>query len=150
MNVEITQQNRKQMSTSLNKLLASEYVLYTKTFKFHWNVVGKWFGPLHTLFEKQYGLLATNVDMIAERVRALDFYAYGTLTEFIEHSVIPEEPDTNPSDSDMIKILVGDHETVIMHIRQYIALSAQLNDMGTNNFLATLIEVHEKMAWMLR
>ena len=41
----------------LNTLLADEFVLYTKTRRFHWNVVGSDFGELHKFFEEQYEAL---------------------------------------------------------------------------------------------
>lgn len=36
----------------LNRLLADEFVLYTKTSNYHWNVVGSDFGKLNAFFEK--------------------------------------------------------------------------------------------------
>jgi starvation-inducible DNA-binding protein len=138
------------VSVELNKLLANEYALYTKTLKFHWNVRGKHFGPLHALFQKHYEQLLDMADRVAERVRALDLYAYGTLKEFATHMTISEHPGVNPADLEMIKILVGDHETVIQQLRPMIKLAVSVQDEGTNNMLADLIEEHEKMAWMLR
>ena len=62
----------------LEVLLASSYTLYLKTHNFHWNVKGPMFTTLHTLFETQYTELATAVDEIAERIRALGAMAPGT------------------------------------------------------------------------
>ena len=38
----------------LSALLADEYVLYTKTRNYHWNVAGPQFNDLHKFFESQY------------------------------------------------------------------------------------------------
>ena len=35
----------------LNTILADEYLLYTKTRNYHWNVVGPRFNDLHRFFE---------------------------------------------------------------------------------------------------
>ena len=51
----------------LNALLADEYVLYTKTRNYHWNVVGPQFNDLHKLFGEQYEAIDEFVDDIAER-----------------------------------------------------------------------------------
>ena len=102
------------------------------------------------LSKDQYEALLEIADRTAERVRALDFIAYGTMKEFSKHSVLSEEAGSNPNDMGMIKKLVADHETIIRLIRDDITLTNKLNDMGTNNYLCDLIEKHEKMAWMLR
>lgn len=142
--------NRTHMADRLNKLLANEYVLYTKTQKYHWNIVGKFFGPLHELFGKQYEALSIVIDTVAERVRALEHMALGTLAEFQEHATIKETPGKNPDDMGMIRDLLNDYETIIAQLRADIDLSTEINDMGTNNFLGGLLEQHEKTAWMLR
>jgi starvation-inducible DNA-binding protein len=139
-----------EVAQKLNVLLASEYMLYTKTQKFHWNVVGPFFGQLHKLFNDQYDELAGFLDMVAERVRALGHRSFGTLAEFIKFSQIAEEPGVNPDATAMIKILLQDHEMIIKYMRDLTDLTANLNDMATNNFLCGLMEKHEKMAWMLR
>jgi len=61
------------------RLLADEHILYVKTRKYHWNVVGELFHSLHNLFEEQYTILADRIDAIAERIRALGPPAIGTL-----------------------------------------------------------------------
>lgn len=146
----LSETTRKQVAHELNNLLANEYALYTKTLKYHWNVVGKHFGPLHELFEDQYTMLFKYVDRIAERVRALGFMAQGTLDEFSAKSDLQEQPGINPDEMTMIRNLLAGHEIVIKLLRSQTDLTAQLNDMGTNNMLADLIEKHEKIAWMLR
>ncbi len=148
--IDLTETARSTVSDQLNALLANEYVLYTKTQKYHWNVVGPFFGPLHDLFGKQYEQLAVNIDTVAERVRALGFIALGTLQEFQQHATIQENPGINPDAKDMIKDLLEGHEAIIRQIRPIIDTTVESNDMGTNNFLGDLIEQHEKTAWMLR
>src|SRR4051812_181117 len=100
--IGIVEKNRAAMAVHLNNLLSSEYALYTKSLKYHWNVVGVNFGPLHALFKENYEQLLTVADTLAERTRALGFKAFGTLTEFSKHSEVKEEPGKNPDDKDMI------------------------------------------------
>ncbi|MGH7873731.1 MAG: Dps family protein, partial [Candidatus Binatia bacterium] len=63
----------------LNTLLSDEYVLYTKTRNYHWNVLGPQFNDLHKFFEEQYTELNVVVDDVAERARTLGGWAFGTL-----------------------------------------------------------------------
>ena len=53
-NIGISDANRKGVNQILNALLADEYVLYTKTRNYHWNVTGMQFNDLHKFFESQY------------------------------------------------------------------------------------------------
>lgn len=149
-NIGITEHNRLEMAKTLNHILASEYVLYTKTWKFHWNVEGKHFDSLHLFFDTQVAQLAKIIDRIAERVRALDVKTVATLTEFLEKTSISEHPGQNPDDLGMIKMLLTDHEQIIRQMHEHSDFSLELTDIGSNNLLGDLIEEHEKMAWMLR
>jgi starvation-inducible DNA-binding protein len=46
---------------------------------------------------------------------------------------------------------LGDHETIIIHLRENINRYAdEWKDAGTSDFITGLMETHEKMAWMLR
>jgi starvation-inducible DNA-binding protein len=51
----------------------------------------------------------------------------------------------------MISNLLTDHENTIKYLRKSAEkCDEEYNDMGTNDFLIGLMEIHEKMAWMLR
>lgn len=135
---------------ALNRLLANEYALAVKTQNFHWNVTGINFVGLHKLFEEQYTQLQKFIDLIAERARALQVKAIGTFIEFKQMSDITESLEKQYTDIDMIKQLLHDHELVIQQLRSLVDFSANVNDMGSNNLLSNILELHEKMAWMLR
>src|SRR5438477_6845577 len=102
----ISEKNCHEIAKLLNHLLANEYILYTKTWKFHWNVQGKHFGALHLFLDTQRHQLEDFIDDVAERVRALNVYADGTLAEFSEKTSLPEHPGQNPDDLSMLKLLV--------------------------------------------
>jgi len=150
-NIGLTDDQRVGVCEILNGRLADEVVLYTKTRKYHWNVTGIHFSELHEFFQEQYTILEAAIDEVAERVRQLGFMAIGTLDEFKTLSKIKEEPGYNPTAPEMIRDLLRDHETVIQQLRQDIDTTAdKYHDMGTSDFLTAQLEVHEKMAWMLR
>lgn len=149
-NIGIEEKNRKQIAEILNLILSNEYVLYTKTLNFHWNVEGKQFHDLHIFFKKLYEQLLDINDDVAERVRSIGFKAFGTLSEFIKNTTLTEEPNNYPAALSMIAILLADHEKIIQQIRLSLDVILNLGDEGTNNFLTDLMEKHEKTAWMLR
>jgi starvation-inducible DNA-binding protein len=149
--IGLSEEQREGVVTILNTLLADEYLLYTKTRHYHWNVVGPHFHDLHKFFEAQYTALNTIVDDVAERARALGGNALGTLTEFLQHSRLQEQVGHYPDEQTMIALLLRDHETIIRHLRVDLETCAeQHGDIGTNDFLTGLLGQHEKMAWMLR
>lgn len=142
--------SRKGVAKILNALLADEYVLYTKTRNFHWNVTGPHFNDLHKFFESQYEALDGIIDEIAERVRALDETPIATLSEFLAKSRI-KEPTGNLKAKEMIECLLEDHEAIICQMREDIDdVGGKFHDSGNQDEITGWMEQHEKMAWMLR
>jgi starvation-inducible DNA-binding protein len=80
--IGINEKDRVEIAEGLSRLLADSYTLYLKTHNFHWNVTGPMFNTLHLMFETQYTELATAVDLIAERIRALGVPAPGSYADF--------------------------------------------------------------------
>jgi starvation-inducible DNA-binding protein len=150
-NIGITENNRKNVIHLLNILLSDEYVLYTKTLNYHWNITGNNFAELHKFLEEQYQDLQEIADSVAERTRKLDGHSFGTISEFSKNSRLKEFPGQRLKAAQMIKNLVDDHESVIVLLRKDLNLcDEKYSDKGTCDFLTGLMEQHEKMAWMLR
>lgn len=150
-NIGISDANRAAVIDILNRTLSDEYVLYTKTRNFHWNVVGPDFSELHKFFESQYEELDEIIDEVAERVRALGGISMGSLKEFSGRTRLAEPPAAKIEAKAMIGALLADHEAVIQALRaDQEAAGVKHLDAGTADFLTGLMEQHEKMAWMLR
>src|SRR4028118_924912 len=98
--IGIAEDSRKEIALGLSRVLADTYSLYLKTHYFHWNVTGPMFTSLHQMFEQQYTELATAVDELAERIRALGVFAPGSYSQFAELSSIPETREV-PSAEEM-------------------------------------------------
>ncbi|MCG8393865.1 MAG: DNA starvation/stationary phase protection protein [Pseudomonadales bacterium] len=136
------------VAEELGKLLAESYTLYLKTHKYHWNVTGPMFHSLHLLFEEQYTELATAVDTIAERIRALGWKAPGSYSEFAKLSTVKDAVG-DPDASDMIRELAEDHRTVAERANKVLKLAGEHEDEGSATVASDRIEIHEKAAWML-
>ena len=149
--IGITPANLQAVATELSKLLADEFVLYTKTRNAHWNVEGPDFHTKHIFFEKQYEQLDEAMDSVAERIRQLGHYAPATLQYFLELTQLTEKLG-QPNDSlGFIRELLTDHENIIIFLRENINRFAnEYGDAGTSDFITGLMEEHEAMAWMLR
>ncbi len=147
--IGIEEKSRQDIAEGLSRLLADTYTLYLKTHNFHWNVTGPMFQTLHLMFETQYTELATAVDEIAERIRALGFPAPGTYSDFARLSSIPETTGV-PKAQEMIRLLVEGQESVVRTARSIFPIVEQVNDEPTADLLTQRMQVHEKTAWMLR
>jgi starvation-inducible DNA-binding protein len=147
--IGISKADRSTIAGGLSKVLADSYSLYLKTHFFHWNVTGPMFQTLHLMFETQYNELALAVDLIAERIRALDHIAPGTYSAYAQLTAIPESKGV-PKAKEMIKELVEGHETVARTARSLYPAVQKASDEATADLLTQRIQVHEKTAWMLR
>jgi starvation-inducible DNA-binding protein len=149
--IGITAKNRLAVATQLSKLLADEFLLYTKTRNAHWNVEGKDFHAMHLFFESQYEQLDEIMDSVAERIRTIGHYAPATLKSFLKLTHLSELIESRNDSIDFIKELLSDHESIIEFIRGNIhPFDDTYKDAGTSDYITGLMETHEKMAWMLR
>ena len=149
--IGLSQKQRQGVVEILSQLLADEYLLYTKTRNYHWNVVGPQFNDLPKFFEDQYEALDEIIDDVAERARALGGRAVATLAEFMKLARLREHPGRQLAAREMLRDLLADHEVLIQTLRRDLdVVMARHGDAGTNDFLTGLMERHEKMAWMLR
>ena len=135
----------------LNSILADEFVLYVRTLNCHWNVRGMQFHSLHAFFEELYKASATIIDDLAEKVRTVGGTAMATMEEYLGNSRLKEKVGPPGDPRMMISDLAAGHEAVVKHLREaYHAVEEKFDDPSTENFLADLLEKHEKMAWMLQ
>jgi starvation-inducible DNA-binding protein len=147
--IGIPAESREKIAGGLSRLLADSYTLYLKTHNYHWNVTGPMFNTLHVMFEQQYTELATAVDEIAERIRALGHPAPGSYKAFASLTKIKEEAGV-PSAEEMIRQLVIGQETVVRTAREIFPLADEAHDEPTADLLTQRMQLHEKNAWMLR
>ncbi|MEJ8819480.1 Dps family protein [Lacibacter sp. H407] len=149
--IGIKEGNAAAVAADLSKMLADEFVLYTKTRNAHWNVEGPDFYTMHKFFENQYEQLDEVIDDVAERIRSIDHHAPATLKNYLQLTHLSELSREKNDRHGFIKELLADHEIIITNIRGKINLFAnEYHDAGSSDFITGLMEVHEKMAWMLR
>lgn len=149
--IGLTDAERQAVIGILNVVLADEFVLYTKTRRCHWNVVGPNFSELHALFQRQYEQLEEIIDDVAERIRALGGTPAGTLREYLDLTRLDEAPGMGNDSLGMIEALLADHESLVRNLRLDLEFcSEDHGDEGTRDFLTGIMQSHEKTAWMLR
>lgn len=148
MDIGLDEQKRKSTADRLQRLLADEYLLYTKTRNYHWNLESFNFSELHSFYESQYDELADMIDDIAERIRTLGFRSTGRLKDFLKLTQL-EEQDYVMRSKEQLPNLIHDHEAIIRYLRQCIDEFEKNRDAGSADFATALLSKHEKMRWML-
>lgn len=148
-NIGISEKDRKVIADGLSHVMADTYSLYLKTHNYHWNVTGPMFQTLHLMFEQQYNELWAAVDLVAERIRALGYFAPGTYKSLGALSSVTED-ETVPPATQMIRNLVKGHEQVATTARKLFPVTERASDQATADLLTQRLEIHEKAAWMLR
>ena len=138
---------------TLYKLLsdtqASLFVLFQKTWVYHWNVVGDDFKQFHDLFGEQYEAMFGHIDRLTEHMRYLIIKPVPTLSRITEVSHIPEANSALDS-MGMIRDLLEGHQTIINLLIQVSEEAENQKSKGTINLVDDLNEVHGKFIWMLR
>lgn len=144
----LTDKNRTDIAEQLKKVLAESVQLYVLSWNVHWNVTGPLFASVHALTEEHYLELATAVDDIAERIRALGEKAPAGLGTFAKLGDI-EDGDETANAATMIASLIKAHETLATTLRPLAAAAADAGDEVTAGLMADRLTVHEKAHWML-
>ena len=150
-NIGISDKNRQIIADQLSKILADEFVVYSKTLNAHWNIEGPDFHAVHVYLETLYNEQQKIVDTVAERIRAMGHYVPAQLAKYLELTHLTEKsPDKNDSQT-LFADLLQDHESIIMFLRENIKpIQDKLKAEGISDYITGLMEHHTKTAWMLR
>ena len=133
----------------MKKVLSDTFAMYLKSHNYHWNVEGSNFPQYHEFFGNLYEELHGAVDPIAEQIRALDAYAPGSFSRFMELTDIEDELNV-PLGTDMARKLMSDNQIVLSTLNMAFKLAEQFDNQGLADFIAGRIDTHNKHAWMLR
>lgn len=140
---------RSAIAEALNQSVAETAVATMLAQNFHWNVKGMAFGPLHDLFQTIYEDHFVAQDDLAERIKALDGHAEGTLAGMVARSKVKEH-DGHASDREMVKAMQDAQETLAATLAGTGALAAEHGDTLTEDLCIARGQTHEKFAWMMR
>lgn len=133
----------------MRKVLADAYAFQLKAHNYHWNVEGPNFAQYHDFLGNLYQEVYNSVDATAEEIRALDAYAPGSFTRFLELTDIECET-TIPQPLEMMARLIVDNEKVLNTLNMAFKLANEFDQQGLADYIAGRIDTHKKHAWMLR
>jgi starvation-inducible DNA-binding protein len=133
----------------LSDVQASLFVLFQKTWIYHWDVVGPNFQQLHTLFGGQYETMFEEIDTLTEHMRFLTMKPVSTLTRVVEVSEIKEAQSSINADG-MITDLLDSNKKLIEMLTAISEEADSQKQYATSNLVQGFMETHGKFVWMLR
>jgi len=133
----------------LSDAQASLFVLFQKTWIYHWDVVGPDFQQLHTLFGGQYETMFEEIDTLTEHMRYLDMKPVSTLTRVVEVSEIKEASSSINADG-MLSDLLDSNKKLIEILTAISEEADSQKQYATSNLVQSITETHGKFVWMLR
>ncbi|WP_158849220.1 Dps family protein [Algibacter sp. L1A34] len=150
-NIGISDENRQAIADQLSIVLADEFVLYSKTLNFHWNIEGPDFHSVHLYLETLYNEQQEVVDTVAEKIRMIGHYVSASLEKYSELTHLTEKTKGKNDSQSIFAELLEDHESIIIFLREEIKpIADKWKADGISDYLTGLMEQHEKTAWMLR
>lgn len=142
-----SEEETKDVVTSLNKLLANYQVHYQKLRNFHWNVEGKDFFELHEQFEEEYNAVKLQIDEIAERIRVFGKKPISSMQGYLDTSEIKEAAEDVKAEK-MVDEILKDFEILFSFLIETIEASGEIGDSATEDIATGYLKRLEQRHWM--
>jgi starvation-inducible DNA-binding protein len=133
----------------LSDAQSSLFVLFHKTWAYHWNVVGSDFTQLHQLFGEQYNTMFEEIDRISENMRYLNIKPLSSLSRMLEVTKIQGSPSSTGA-TEMLQELLSNNIKFIELMQEISEESEEQKQYATTNLVQDLMESHGKFVWQLR
>jgi len=133
----------------LSDAQSSLFVLFHKTWAFHWNVVGSDFTQLHQLFGGQYETMFEEIDRLSEHMRYLNIKPLSSLSRMLEVTQIQETASSTTADK-MLSELLENNTKLCEMLTEISEESETQKQYATANLVQDLMESHGKFIWQLK
>jgi starvation-inducible DNA-binding protein len=139
----------KDISATLNLLLADAFALYLKTKNFHWHVSGPHFRDYHLLLDEQADQLYATTDPIAERVRKLGGTTLRSIGQISRLQRVKDNDADYVTPLDMLAELREDNQRLVSRMREAHTVCDEHGDVATASLLEVWIDEAERRVWFL-
>ena len=133
----------------LSDAQSSLFVLFHKTWAFHWNVVGEDFTQLHQLFGGQYETMFEEIDRLSEHMRYLNVKPLSSLSRMLEVTQIQEAASSTTANN-MLSELLENNEKFCEMMQEISEEAEEQRQYATANLVQDLMESHGKFIWQLK
>src|SRR5438477_9426847 len=139
----------KDISGTMNAILADVFALYVKTKNFHWHMSGPHFRDYHLLLDEQADQVFAMTDPIAERIRKVG----GSTLKSVGHIARTQRLLDNDADYveplDMLAELRDDNKTLATRLREAHNVCEEHRDIATTSLIEVWIDETERRTWFL-
>jgi starvation-inducible DNA-binding protein len=139
----------RELSTTLNALVADLFILFVKTKNFRWHMSGPNSPSYYSMFGEQANQLLEDLDLVAERVRKVG----GSTIHSVEHVLRLARLLGNDEDvispPNMLNELRLDNRRLTGFLREAHLVCTDYVDIASAGVLHTLIDHAEKRTWFL-
>jgi starvation-inducible DNA-binding protein len=139
----------KDISATINRLLADAFALYLKTKNFHWHMSGPHFRDYHLLLDEQSEQIFATTDPLAERVRKIGGNTLRSIGDISRHQKIEDNDAVYVTPEDMLAELAEDNRTMAKAMREAHGICDEHEDVATASLLENYIDETERRAWFL-
>ncbi len=137
------------ISASMNAILADVFALYIKTKNFHWHMSGPHFRDYHLLLDEQATQLFEMTDPIAERVRKLGGSTVRSVGHIARTQRILDNDANYVQPLDMLAELREDNKTLATSLREVHNVCDEHRDIATASLIEVWIDETERRTWFL-
>ncbi|HET9101193.1 MAG TPA: DNA starvation/stationary phase protection protein [Acidobacteriaceae bacterium] len=139
----------KDISGTMNAILADVFALYLKTKNFHWHMSGPHFRDYHLLLDEQADQLFAMTDPIAERVRKVGGTTLRSVGQISRMQRVSDNDAEYVEPEDMLAELREDSKTLAARLREAHGVCEEHEDIATASLIEVWIDETERRTWFL-
>jgi starvation-inducible DNA-binding protein len=145
----LTASATKDITATMNAILADVFALYVKTKNFHWHMSGPHFRDYHLLLDEHADQLFAMTDPIAERVRKIGGITLHSIGEIARAQRVADNDAEYVEPLDMLAELAEDNRTMAGRLREAHNVCDEHRDVATASLIEVWIDETERRAWFL-
>ena len=146
---DLTASATKDITATMNAILADVFAIYVKTKNFHWHMSGPHFRDYHLLLDEQGDQLFAMTDPIAERVRKIGGLTLHSIGEMARTQRVLDNDADYVEPLDMLAELADDNRTLAARLREAHNVCDEHRDVATASLIEVWIDEIERRAWFL-
>src|SRR5690348_14404559 len=139
----------KDMSATINRLLADAFALYLKTKDFHWHMSGPHFRDYHLLLDEQADQILAMTDPMAERIRKVGGSTLKSIGHVARTQRLLDHDAEYVEPADMLAELREDNKAFAARLREAHNVCEEHRDVGTTSLIENWIDETERRTWFL-
>ena len=146
---DLSQAAVKDISGTMNAILADVFALYVKTKNFHWHMSGPHFRDYHLLLDEHAEQLFAMTDPVAERVRKIGGITLHSIGQIARTQRVLDNDAEYIEPLDMLAELEDDNKTLAARLREAHNVCDEHRDVATASLIEIWIDETERRAWFL-